>query len=255
MIDFEASAFLGLLRFLSDMDRGRFSGHLDDEQLSNADVAGIRHGLKELKEHSDALSLIAASRNVELLDSFLHEKTWGKLRENIRNIRFIVEKDMSERRYFHMLPAEAAWYDNHSPFGQNVIDAFSSTKNEGEEAAKCYATGRYTACVFHCMRVLETGLRVMAADVGISFDIQNWQNVIDQIESEIRKIGKTLPAGAPKSQRLQRLSEAAAQFTYFKDGWRNHVSHNRSSYDAQQALSILNHTRAFMGSLAVWLKE
>jgi hypothetical protein len=95
----------------------------------------------------------------------------------------------------------------------------------------------------------------MAADVGVMFEMQNWQNVIDQIESEVKKIGKTLPSGIPKSQKLQQLSEASVQFIYFKDAWRNHVSHNRSRYDANQALSIFNHTKEFMVALAKWLKE
>jgi hypothetical protein len=94
----------------------------------------------------------------------------------------------------------------------------------------------------------------MAADVNVDFGAQNWQNVIDQIEKEIRVLGKSL-AGPSKTERLQRLSMAAKEFVYFKDGWRNHVAHNRSIYDAEQALSMLNHIKAFMGALAQWLKE
>jgi hypothetical protein len=105
------------------------------------------------------------------------------------------------------------------------------------------------------MRVLGHGLRALAADVGKGFDVQNWQNVIDQIESEIRSLGKTLPAGLAKSERLQFLSEAAKELSYFKDGWRNHVSHNRAIYDEHQARNVLEHVRSFMTVLSSRLNE
>ena len=79
---------------------------------------------------------------------------------------------------------------------------------------------------------------------------QNWHNIIDQIESKIAAERKTLPSGAPRNERLQFLSEAAKEFFYFKDGWRNYVSHNRANYDDHQALSTLEHTRAFMTHLS-----
>jgi hypothetical protein len=115
--------------------------------------------------------------------------------------------------------------------------------------------GHSTASVFHFMRVLEHGLRSMAANVGVDFGVQNWQTVIDQIESSIRTMAKKLPAGSQKSDRLQFLSEAAKEFSYFKDGWRNYVSHARGTYDVHQARSVMEHVRSFMTTLAAHLQE
>ena len=113
--------------------------------------------------------------------------------------------------------------------------AFPSAVSEMRAARNAYAVGLNTASVFHCMRALEHGLRAMASDVGKIFDIQNWQNIIDEIEAEIKSEAKTLPRGAPKNDRLQFLSKAAAQFLYFKDGWRNYVSHGRVNYEEANA--------------------
>jgi predicted outer membrane protein len=105
------------------------------------------------------------------------------------------------------------------------------------------------------MRVLEHGLRALAKDVGRNFDVQNWQNIIDEIESEIRHLSKSLPRGIQKNERIQFLSEAAKEFMYFKDGWRNHVSHGRGDYDEHQARSIMEHVRSFMTVLSAQLSE
>jgi hypothetical protein len=240
VIEFDAAAFFNLLRFLSKIEHESILDKADQDRLDRPNIIGIDHGLNQLEHMCDAMSLNAASRNIQLLIFQLHIKTIGQIRDNIKDIKYIIERDASERKYFHMPPAEASWYTNEFPFGESVVIAFPSSNIEAIEAAKCFASNRHTACVFHC--------------VNVDFGAQNWQNVIDQIEKEIRVLGKSL-AGPSKTERLQRLSMAAKEFVYFKDGWRNHVAHNRSIYDAEQALSMLNHIKAFMGALAQWLKE
>jgi hypothetical protein len=161
-----------------------------------------------------------------------------------------------ESKLFLFVPGRRSEYyqrDGILPAGAKT--SFPSAHAELMEAGNCMATGAYTACVFHCMRALEHGLRVLAKSVGKKFDVQNWQNIIEQIESAILHRGKTLKKGFAKSKRLQFLSEAAKEFTYFKDGWRNHVSHNRATYNEEQALATLNHVQSFMTHLASRLKE
>ena len=78
--------------------------------------------------------------------------------------------------------------------------------------------------------------------------------LISQIESKIKK-EQNLPKSPQKSERLKFLSEAAKEFTYFKDGWRNYVSHGRSKYDEPQSLSAINHVITFMINLSTELNE
>jgi hypothetical protein len=136
-----------------------------------------------------------------------------------------------------------------------VLDGFPSAQKDIQAGVDLWALQHHTASAFHFMRVLEHGLRALAKDVGISFDIQNWQNVIDEIEAEIRQISKRLPRGAEKNERLRFLSEAAKEFVYFKDGWRNYVAHNRANYDEYQSRGILEHVKAFMTTLSSKLRE
>jgi hypothetical protein len=137
----------------------------------------------------------------------------------------------------------------------SVLRAFPSAESDIKAGVDLWALEHPTASVFHFMRALEHGLRALAKDVGKSFDVQNWQNIIEQIEAEIRTIGKALPTGAIKSKRLQFLSEAAKEFVYFKDGWRNYVSHNKGAYDERQAHNTLEHVKSFMTTLSSRLNE
>jgi hypothetical protein len=51
--------------------------------------------------------------------------------------------------------------------------------------------------------------------------------VIDRIEAKIREREKALKRGQEKDATLKFYSQAAVQFRYFKDAWRNHVAHLR----------------------------
>lgn len=68
-------------------------------------------------------------------------------------------------------------------------------------------------------------------------------------------MGKTLPSGQARNDRLQFLSSAAKEFVFFKDGWRNYVAHNKAIYDEHQARSTLEHVKAFMTTLSLRLAE
>lgn len=136
-----------------------------------------------------------------------------------------------------------------------VLQSFPAAADDILAGVDLWALGHSTASVFQFMRVLEHGLRVLASDVGKTFDTQTWQGIIGEIESEISRLAKQLPRGVPKNERLQFLSEAAKEFYYFKDGWRNYVSHNKCHYDEHQARSVMEHVKGFMMTLSLRLRE
>ena len=60
---------------------------------------------------------------------------------------------------------EATFYSNFKLFGESFQDKYSfNALRESLGAGNCYAAGGHTACVFHCMRVAEYGLRKLAAN-------------------------------------------------------------------------------------------
>lgn len=174
--------------------------------------------------------------------------------DNISKLTTMLESELSEQWFIYIPEDKLLWVNNAETFGLNVIKAFPSAREDIKEAGNCYAIGCPTACVFHAMRILEYGLKALAKEVSLTFDVQQWENIIDQIEAEIKRQGSQ-PKSVAKDERLQFLSEAAKQFTYFKDGWRNYVSHARASYDMSQAYSALDHVKSFMIQLSSRLRE
>lgn len=188
-----------------------------------------------------------AKRIQQYLASDLNHRSLGllasELRENLaveftEYLFFVVPPDRKEM-YLH--PEE--W------FSASVVEKFPDTATDVREAARCYALARWTAAVFHAMRILEHGLRWLAEAVAITpatpVELANWKNVIDQIDRKLRDMEQA-PRSTQKSADLQWYSETAAQFRLFKDAWRNHVAHSRASYDNEDAAKVLTGVRDFM---------
>jgi len=156
--------------------------------------------------------------------------------------------------WFLVIPTERRelYQQTSPPFGPAVAAAFPEASLDTAAACRCFALDEWTACIFHCMRVLEHGLRAMGRDVGLdpeTMKLDNWKNVIDQIEKVIREM-EALPKSPEKAARLRMLSTSAADFRYFKDAWRNHVAHAIISYDEREAHKVLGHVQTFMDQMA-----
>jgi hypothetical protein len=92
------------------------------------------------------------------------------------------------------------------------------------------------------MRVFELGLHALAKRLSIPEpDLQQWNTLIDRIQKAIKD-----QQGEGRGLTLQFYSEAATNFQYLKDAWRNHAVHPRQTYDELQAETIWHHVSAFM---------
>ena len=167
--------------------------------------------------------------------------------------------DELKRRYFLYMPAEdAELYQRPTAMFPRTAVAFPSTHSMINGACQCYTLGQYTACVFHCMGILQAGLYAEANVLNVKLSrplhLSEWHKIIDGIENSVagmRDLKKTeLTDGL-----LSFHSQAASQFRYFKDAWRNHVAHMRTDYDRDSAHSILIHTTQFMEHLSGQLEE
>ena len=160
--------------------------------------------------------------------------------------------ELSEPKFFYVAKDHRHLFETEAPFGAAVAETFHDANKDILAAARCLALDEWTACVFHLMRVLELGLRSVAEMVGLPAEqttSENWKNIIDQIEKRIRSI-ESEPKSTEKREKLRVYSGAAVQFRYFKDAWRNHVSHSRAHYDLKEAESIWNHVKTFLEQLA-----
>lgn len=225
--------------------------------------AGLLEALSGIHQTCQEMGL---SKTQVILESTIHsyEGDWGHTRAHLKDaISYIDARFKAElqEHVFVQIDPERSMYMKTAEqfvqapiFGPKVAAQFRTAMPDAREAGVCFAAYRHTACVFHCMRVVEKGLIALANAVPVPFTIpfeyENWINIIESIEKKIRNLEQQLPKGQAKSDTLKFYSESASQFIYFKNAWRNHVAHARDTYDGEQAKLILEHVGYFMGFLA-----
>lgn len=226
---------------------GMTEDHIADRSVIREALEGVDTSLAELP-----LSRVIRSQ-FERLTQSVAVAGGPELAILVRELCNNLEVELSSA-WFLMIPADRREYyqQSRAAFGEEVQQNFTEASSDIAAASRCFALDEWTACVFHLMRVLEHGLRKLATTVGLppeAMQHENWKNIIDQVEKKIREM-EELPKTPEKIARIQILSEAAIQFRYFKDAWRNHVSHAHATYDNHAGPMVWIHVRAFMQSMA-----
>lgn len=233
-----------------------------DPDYRLAAVVKFRETLERLRDLCQELELPMASLHA----SQLCQATAGPAGEILDTngaeriasmLAVTTENELSLRRFFAVLPERAKYYcdDRQNPFGDAVASAFPSTSFDAAEAGRCFTFGRFTACVFHLMRVLEIGLCVLAKRFEIPSDHTNWQNIIEGIEKAVRNMASDPSKPFDWKDQQEFFSQAASHFMVAKDAWRNYTAHVRGKYTDEEAETLMINVRAFMQRLATRLSE
>jgi hypothetical protein len=165
-----------------------------------------------------------------------------------QSIATLLEDELSTRACFFMNSDDAELWSRNKPWDDDISDKFPSTDFELEEYAKCFAVGRYTASVFHLMRLLEIGLSALAESIGADPANRNWEQILQGIKKKLDENSGLKPPDWKKTE--QRYSEISAHFRNLKNAWRNYVMHVHEKYDRERAEEIFVHVRAVMRMLA-----
>lgn len=202
-------------------------------------------------------SLMQASSLEDWIESGPPDSTFQELAGRVAALAGTIQ-DEAVFRYFYAIPRELSSYVNaERPAGDAVWASFPSSREDLSEACSCIALGRNSAAVYHAMCALEPAMEVLARHVKVPWKpkVSMWNNTLDQIDKAIKAI-----VGGPKtkglSERIVFLSQAASEFRYFKDGWRNDTMHARyKASDSLEAQRVLTHVMAFMVLLSSRLWE
>jgi hypothetical protein len=129
------------------------------------------------------------------------------------------------------------------------FEKHSSDINEDYiEAGNCYTLARYTACVFHLMRVMEKAVQFLGKKLRIKIDSKNetWYQILSHVNKAIDKVPvKT----ARQKNKKAKYATASAHLDDVRIVWRNEVMHPKQTYTPEEAKDLLNAVRIFMNDL------
>ncbi len=187
-----------------------------------------------------------AIREVSMLAGAYRQLPFTNLQavNRIEEVERALQREMRGNAFFVVSQSDASFYNNASLFGAEVEAKFTRLSEDISEAGKCLAFGRYTACIFHLMRVMEATVQDFGSAVGVSLTYEkNWQNILDEINKAIKGMDQKQP-------KTQQLAEAAAHLYNVKLAWRNPVMHPKDTYTQEDARAIFDNVKSFTSYLA-----
>lgn len=210
---------------------------------------------KALAPIVDGCRKIGLSVSMRCLDNFVRRGQQGlkhsEVREFIKELTDVIQWEMMDKVFMYLPPERASRYALSEPLGENAHKSFPSISFDATEAGNCFASARFTGCVFHLMRVLEIGLVAFAKLFpNVPTNKENWQIIIEKIESEIRDMPKAAVKVPDWKEKMEQYAQIANSFMFFKDAWRNYTAHARGKYTEDEADSIYRNVRSFMQGLA-----
>jgi hypothetical protein len=194
---------------------------------------------------------------VSLRDSVANgkERRPGVLHAQLNDAIEGVQHSLESRLFMLVPPGRSPYWETPELFWRGSLGSFpEAIQVEAIEAGACFAAARWTACVFHCMRIAEHGLRKLARLVGATIthngkpypvEFGEWEKIINAVKTKLAPI-RQLPRGAKRERKLKFYSDAADHCSYMKDIWRNEISHARRNYNEAEALGAMHRVRDFM---------
>src|SRR5262249_4488937 len=204
------------------------------------------HWLPNIETNCEKIGLAISAQLVAellryLISGVLRDK--AKIAGHIEHITSTIKIEMSRTTFMHIPTGQANCYDQKELFGKDVNTKFPAIQFDVVEAGNCYATGRGTACIFHLMRIMETGVQEFGTKLGVALaNEKNWQNILDEINKAIKAL--------PKSPATVEMSQTAANLYAVKLAWRNEVMHPKDTYTLEEADNLIRQVRIFMQQLA-----
>jgi len=215
------------------------------EMIQTMLAASTEIGLRTVPSHLRIL--IAKTENS------LNEE---ELRRQISSTHDVFFAELSAQLMFIVPYPDDDLFINPGPaFGDEVYKSFPSARFDIDEASKCLALDRSTACVLHLMRSLEAGMNALAKKLRIPYAHANWEAVINKIPAKIQEIERATRKPKGWKELRQFYAESGAHLDLVKDAFRNWAMHIHKTYDAPTAKELFHHTKAFMRHLATQLAE
>jgi hypothetical protein len=258
MLRFHSSAFLSLLDQLQQAEQFIRAQNIPANRVSIERKQGWHKIMKTMMAASTEIGLRTVPSHLRylLIGGPELNLTEDDLRRAISSTHDMLVAELSSQLMLIVpYPDDALFIGTGPAFGDDVYKAFPSARFDIDEASKCLALDRSTACVLHLMRSLESGMNVLAKTLHIPFAHANWEQVLNKIPIRIKEIenAKRKPKGWRELRQF--YAEAGTHLSLVKDAFRNWAMHIHKTYDPVTAKELFQHSKAFLRHLSSQLHE
>jgi hypothetical protein len=221
---------------------------LPDNASYEAVIKMLGRALGQLEAETEKLGLGRVHQQLTRIDSLISSDVINpiELRRLLGDLAGRIIDELETLLFLQVPFSRASYYEQQKPlFGSEVIAKFPRMTEDISEAGKCFALGRYTASVFHLMRIMEVGVQEFGNKIGVVLAKElNWQKILNEINKPIKAMGEK------KDPLAKVYAEVAAHLYNVKLAWRNEVMHPKETYMEEEAEDIFRNVKTFMSDLA-----
>ena len=169
----------------------------------------------------------------------------------VKSLDMAIEGSLRGRTMYYMDPRNAERYEKAKlEFSQEVIHTFPNACWDLEEAVKCLAFERYTACVFHLARPMEIAVRKVGKRMGVTVKYKkekgylHWGTITNNMNGRLAILKRSDPDEYEKWVRVHGMLECV------RVAWRNETMHPGTKYSEKEAEEVLDAVKTFLDCLA-----
>ncbi|MDE0411119.1 MAG: hypothetical protein OXI37_02745 [Gammaproteobacteria bacterium] len=236
--------------------------HQDPQFYADQERSQHFHGcLDALIRHLERLELKASIceahdlKLITMLEGLTAQSDVEKLAEAVMDrlprMSRHIQRELEERTFYCLSRKEAQYIElGLDVFDKRVYRTFPKATGNLEEAVKCLAFERYTACVFHLARPMETAVRMMGKHMGVTVKFKRkkgyllWGQITYNMTHRLEKLKKSDPDEHVKWLRVYGMIECVGKV------WRNETMHPGPMYTQEQAEQVLETVKLFLKHLA-----
>lgn len=239
MLRYAAEDFIEITKILNSL-------HHSPQSLQNERVrAKFQEIVNTLSVHLVNLGMTYSQNQVETVIAAVNRADWQVTSQEIDQLLRRILEELKARSFRYV---DKPHYETGLWLWERDMRAVAShpdIRPEIEAAGRCYAYGEPTACVFHLMRTIDYGLRLVAASLGVAYDARGWDGIGKAIEKKMRdKYGEkteTWKLAEPF------YAEILTDIQAISRGHRNPALHElEKKYDEREALYLLTVTVGFV---------
>ena len=243
MLKAYAANYVAFAEILVELDAAMASTAPDawDKPMSLPEAKKFDRLLKRVMALGNDLALPSVTAQMTRFMELLEDGVRGqKLLSAHEALRERLHDELKSHLFFYVPTERVACYG--AGFGDDVTNAFRETPFDIEEAGKCLALGRSTACVFHLMRAMECAVQALAARLGFLNPDREWGKLLSDVHGKIEAM--------PKGEMRNRWSASHAHLYHVKQAWRNDTMHPKNKYTEEEGGEVYAAVRTFMRHLA-----
>jgi len=186
----------------------------------------------------------------DLTENSLSIPDFSLVRQWVKDLKFWTDKGMEGQAFVHLNPVEMKEFWEGRRLAEELQSKIPAAFYDFEEATKCLALERSTACALHLMRVIDTTLNVLGLPLAVdTATCPSWHSFLHKLHTALNtKYGTTGQDGWWKHNEFYR--DTMPQLYAIKNAWRNPSFHAAAKYTEEEAREIFDSVKAFVRRLA-----